>query len=687
MLLTADTGRLSGEVVVDGRAGLLLQDPADAVVAGRVGRDVAFGPENVGLDRAEIWDRVAGSLAAVEFPYAAGHASGSLSGGEGQRLALAGALALHPGLVLLDEPTAMLDPRSADDVRRAVLAAVAATGATLVVVEHRLERWVDEVDRLVVLSASGAVIADGAPREVLSGQAESLAAQGVWVPGRRAPEPLVFDDGLAGPWREEPPTGAACLTAEGVTVAGRLAETSVTLRADHVVAVTGVSGAGKSTLLAALAGLQRVSSGHVRAEAVVAGGLGPDPGRWPSPELARRVGWAGQHPEQGFVARTVREEVLAGLRGDVDDPDRPTPAARARADGLLAALGLTALASVDPYRLSGGEQRRVAVAAALAQGPQVLLLDEPTLGQDRLTWAAVSGAIRAARDAGTAVAVATHDRLLVDQLAATELPLARTPGGLPGAERAGPGRDIGRATRGARPAGPERGWPPAARCGPLAGLLVSAFAVAGSVFVRSLPVALVAVGLELLLSPLAVSSLRAAALRILPGLVAALSVGWSAWLLGGHDLATGVTASLRIVFLVLPGALLTAHLDPSRLGDDLAQRLHLPARPVVATVAALQRLEDLGAVWSQAGWARKVRGLGAGRSPLARLREAAALTFVLLVQTVRRSGRMAVAMDARGFADARARTWAEPSRWSFADTVLVVLGLAVAAVPLVLSRR
>ena len=120
----------------------------------------------------------------------------------------------------------------------------------------------------------------------------------------------------------------------------------------------------------------------------------------------------------------MRDEVLAGLRGRVGDADQPTQAAVARADGLLHAFGLETLATADPHRLSGGEQRRLAVAAALAQGPQVLLCDEPTVGQDRHTWAAVCGALQAARGAGTALAVATHDHRLVAALADTELDLS-----------------------------------------------------------------------------------------------------------------------------------------------------------------------------------------------------------------------------------------------------------------------
>jgi energy-coupling factor transporter ATP-binding protein EcfA2/energy-coupling factor transporter transmembrane protein EcfT len=697
VLLTADIGELTGEVRVGdapvgsrpGQAGLLLQDPADAKVAARVGRDVAFGPENVALSRPDIWLRVAESLAAVRFPYDTGHLTAQLSGGEGQRLALAGALALRPGLVLLDEPTAMLDQASADDVRRAVLDAVRSVGATLVVVEHHLEPWIADIDRLIVLSSRGEVVADGSPRELFRRHGDSLAAQGVWVPGLPAPTPMRLADGLAGPWPvgRPRPTGSGAtrdgadqgdeplLAAARAAIASRLRPVDLTVRAGRITAVTGRSGSGKTTLLAGLAGLLRVSSGRIMATPVLAGRLGPDPRRWRSPDLARRIGWVAQHPEQAFVARTVRAELLAGLRGDsgtADGSARPSRAAEARADGLLTALGLAQVAGVDPHRLSGGEQRRLAVAAALTQGPRVLLLDEPTLGQDRLTWSAVSGALAAARAAGTGLVVATHDRALIDQLADAvhDLSAPAGPAALPGA--------------GTRPAGaPSR--PVVARCGPLAMLLVSLLAVLGSVFVRDWRVGLVALGVELALAPLAVADLRRSAVRLVPGLLAALSIGWSSWLLGGHRLTTGFTAGLRILVLVVPGALLTAHLDPSRLGDDLAQRLHLPARPVVATVAALQRVEDLSSVWAQASWSRRVRGLGAGRSPVARVREAAALTFALLVQSIRQAAQMAVAMDARGFAGARRRTWAEPSRWLASDTVLVLVGLAMSAVPAVLD--
>ncbi len=413
-VLGADVeGDRTGEVVVDGAAGLLLQRPGDAVVADRVGRDVAFGPENLGLSRDVIHARVAEALAAVAFPYGPETPTRTLSGGETQRLALAGALALRPGLLLLDEPTSMLDAEAAAVVRAAVLEVVAATGATLVVVEHRLEPWVDHVDRLVVLDRDGTVVCDGPPLDALRADGDRLAAGGVWVPGLPAPEPAdlgaVADpvDGRPdGPWMRADSLGLRLSTRglRGTRVRRALDAVDAALPAGSVTALTGASGAGKSTLLAALGGLLAPDAGAVRADLLLAGGLDPAPSRWRSQDLARRIGWVPQEPEHGFVTHRVADEVAVTSRrlGREVDPE-----------ALLDALGLAGVAGADPYRLSGGEQRRLALVAALGHGPPVALLDEPTVGQDRHTWAAVAGWARALADSGRGVAVATHDRDLV----------------------------------------------------------------------------------------------------------------------------------------------------------------------------------------------------------------------------------------------------------------------------------
>ncbi|HET7474890.1 MAG TPA: energy-coupling factor transporter transmembrane component T [Dermatophilaceae bacterium] len=231
------------------------------------------------------------------------------------------------------------------------------------------------------------------------------------------------------------------------------------------------------------------------------------------------------------------------------------------------------------------------------------------------------------------------------------------------------------------------GWPPVSRCGPLSILAVTLLALVGSLWIHDLRVGLVAVGVQLGLAPLAFRPDPATLVRLGVAVLAGLTVAWSAWLLGEPRSAqTAATAFLRIVFFTLPGALLLGHVEATVLGDHLAQRLHLPARPVVASVASLGRLGDLAADWRSLERARRVRGLGARRSPVGLVRQSGALTFGLLVSGLRRAARMAEAMDARGFATTgRHRTWAEPAPWHRGDTVLLALGLATSGIPLILT--
>ncbi|MGZ4635116.1 energy-coupling factor transporter transmembrane component T family protein, partial [Oryzihumus sp.] len=226
----------------------------------------------------------------------------------------------------------------------------------------------------------------------------------------------------------------------------------------------------------------------------------------------------------------------------------------------------------------------------------------------------------------------------------------------------------------------------AARSGPLSVLLASALLLAGAPFIRDLRTALVALAAELALAPFVLGRTHTPLRSLAPGLLAVVSVGFSNWLLSvDHSWASGATAGLRVAFFVLPGVALAARIDPSALGDHLAQRVHLPARPVIAAVAALQRFDALGSTWDQLARTHRVRGLAPGRSPVARARHLSALTFALLVQTLRQAGRMAVAMEARGFSRGGGRTWAEAAPWTAADTAMTALGLAVAGIPALVS--
>ena len=721
VLTATESGDLAGYVRIDGCdpqgsaavVGLMVQDPADASVAGHVGRDVAFGLENESMPRENIWPRVRRALATVAFPYGVDHPVNALSGGEAQRLALTGVLVLQPGLVLLDEPSSMLDPQAATAVRQAIWAAVTASGATVVVVEHQLEHWLPEIDRVVALGADGEITADGTVESTLLAAPHALAAEGVWVPGVPAPRPLEVPSRLCAPVGWDVQVGDVVMRAEGVgmlrrlpvglggaggtAVGGTPAGAVLTLsgaeavvRAGEIVALVGPSGAGKSTLAALLAGLERPSSGAVIAGQQLQSGLRGSPADWSSAELARRVGWVPQQAELAVVARTVRDDVLSTCRTLQLDEAAP------RAEALLEVLGLAGSAETDPHHLSSGQLRRLALAGAVAHGPALLVLDEPTVGQDRQTWAAVVGVITAARDAGVAVLVATHDRLLMDLAdrcirldhgrvieaaesveSAAAVPLVPAPT-TPISPAVGPAARRGRFR------------PLAERCGPLALLGSAVLLLAGALAITRLSEALLGVAVELLLAPL-VLGWRGHRLRsLLPGLLAVASVWFSTWLLSPHqDPIAGATAGMRIAFFVLPGVLLARFIDPFALGDHLAQRLGLPGRPVVAAVAALQRFESLAGQWRELRRIRRVRGLEAARGPAARGRELAALSFALLVQALRQAGRMAVAMEARGFSLPAARkvrrTWARSAPWLPADTVLLVLAAVVAAIPVALT--
>ncbi|MGR0160399.1 ABC transporter ATP-binding protein [Paenarthrobacter nitroguajacolicus] len=419
-----------------GRAGLMQQDPETQVVLSRVGDDVAFGAENLAVPRDEMWSRVQEALDDVGLRTAAGgglaldHPTAALSGGQKQRLALAGILAMRPGLILLDEPTANLDPAGVLEVRDAVGRCLDKTGATLVVVEHRVSVWKDLVDRIVVLQpgsvsaggrSSGGVLLDGPPEQVLSEARTMLMSAGVWVPGyvpatrTRAKEPhtaqlLLATQDLA--VSREKPRRKGFKAIPPVPVQTGI---SAQVRAGQALTITGPNGAGKSTFALTLAGLLAPVDGKVSAAVELSDGAGIDPYKWKAEQLISRIGTVFQEPEHQFVTGNVLDELMFGPKhlGHGED----------RVDELLERLRLTHLVDANPYTLSGGEKRRLSVATVLAAHPKVLVLDEPTFGQDANTWAELASFLSELLDAGTAVVSVTHDQEFSAVLGGTELRL------------------------------------------------------------------------------------------------------------------------------------------------------------------------------------------------------------------------------------------------------------------------
>ena len=695
----AEEGEATGTLTVDGvapaeargRVGLLMQDPEAQVVLARVGDDVAFGMENLGVAREEIWPRVENSLEAVGLSVPLNHSTTELSGGQKQRLALASILAMGPGLLLLDEPTANLDPSGVAEVRAAVEKVVERTGATVVVVEHRVDVWASLVDRVIVV-ADGSIAADGPLDEVLAQQGDALRERGIWLPG---------DDVAAevGPAPEVPPASSEAAPIARVTDltigydASAPVRSGIDLTIERGVStcIVGANGAGKSTFALTLAGLLPPLEGAVEVE--TSDGTAGDPHEWSSKQLLGRMSMVFQEPEYQFLAATVAEELAIGPRaaGMTDEEIAPL------VDEHLEALGLTKLARANPMTLSGGEKRRLSVATALISAPELLILDEPTFGQDRGTWLGLVRLLRAALERGVTLVSITHDPAFVAAMGQRVVDLGQV--GTRGATPADPTDEAKAAPTGKAH---DRSAKPGARgllahTNPVARVLALLVATTPLLITIDPVSAGVALALELALMPLSGVSARSFFLKATPLLLAAplgaLSMllyaspgGNVYWQFGpaaisDHSMWLALGIGLRMCAIVMPAIALLDRIDPTDMGDGLAQILHLPARPVLAALAGARMTSLMAADWKALERARRARGVG----DASRIRSFLRGSFSLLVFALRRSGKLATTMEARGFGAAGKRTWARVSRLRAADAVLMVVAIALPAIALAAS--
>lgn len=368
--------------------GLVFQNPDDQIVTSVVADDVAFGPENLGVPRAQVSARVARELRRVAMEKYAHADPSRLSGGQRQRVCIAGALAMEPAVLVLDEPSSLLDVRGRAAIMR-VMGRLAAAGATLVHVTHFMDEAL-AADRVVVMQ-HGHVALEGTPDEVFAAKnAQVIEALGLEMPFEARLAVALRQAGAAGdaiaapgaPSDEKP---AACApAAEPLAILARdlgfsygpdaqaLDGVSLKVPARATTAIVGQTGSGKSTLLRLLCGLEAADAGSLTVCGINAA---TKRGRR---QVRRAVGYVMQHPERQLFAQTVAEDVAFGPRNQ----GLSAAEVERRVAHALDLVGLADRRDASPFELSGGQQRLAAIAGVLAMEPELLVLDEPTAGLD-----------------------------------------------------------------------------------------------------------------------------------------------------------------------------------------------------------------------------------------------------------------------------------------------------------------
>ena len=605
--------------------GLVSQNPEAQVMERLVIDDVATGPANLGLDRDEVLFRARRALEEVGLAGLADRETATLSGGQLQRLAIAGVLAMEPQILVLDEPTSALDPEGAATVRR-IVADLSAAGRTVVMVDHDPDAVATWADLLLVLE-EGKLAYFGAPGAFLDDE-QRVAAAGI--------RPRHQDRGGV-PERPEPQTPpvleAIDLTHRYPSGVLALDGVDVTIHRGEFVALLGGNGAGKTTLAKHFAGLLEPTSGTVRSH-------------------AERVGFVFQNPDHQIFANTVLDEAAFGPR----NAGLPGPEVAERTGRALKRVGLGDVAGLHPLRLGRGDRQRLAVASALTMNPDVLILDEPTTGLDWRGTEALMGLLTDLNRDGTTIVMITHDLPLAARHASRTVTLpAPVPEIAP--------KDPGNATAG------RSGFDVRSK-------LMALTAVVAATFLASAP--LVHLGLAALTAGALV---RVRGMRGLWGLLApmlpvlALVFGFAAIAPGGIGYAS--TLVLRLVTMLCSTAALLAT-TPAERFTTLMRTLRLPNPLVFVCTTALRFIPTLRRRSRQITEAQRVRGAHIdSRGPVRRVLAHAAIMVPLLTSGIRMSEDLAAAMISRGYGITRHPTRLHDLHWTWRDTLLALVSAAL----------
>ncbi len=415
-------------------AGLVFQNPDNQIFALTVEKDVAFGLENLGVEKAKMLEGVDWALEKAGISHLRDRATHELSGGQKQRLAIASILAMRPEVLVLDEPTSFLDPLGAERIFQVLESLNKEHGITILLIEHRLDLAAQHVDRVVIFS-EGKIVGNGSPEEIFALEETRLAGVGIpkivqlykrlrseGFPLERpplTPEALVEE---LGKWL--PPEGqqatakptspeiegfdwerhaSPAVEVQGVSFSypsgvKALDGVSLTIHRGEFVAIMGENGAGKTTLVKHFNGLLRPSAGWIKVDGGDISGLSVA-------NLSRRVGLVFQNPDDQLFSESVEEEIGFALRNfgfEREVVDK-------RVDWALNLLDVERYRKSSPFALSGGERKRVALASVLAWDPDIIVLDEPTIGQDYAQKERLRHFLMQLRTQGKTTVIVTHD--------------------------------------------------------------------------------------------------------------------------------------------------------------------------------------------------------------------------------------------------------------------------------------
>lgn len=413
-----------GKVFKNKNAGVMFQDPDTQFCMLHVDEEIAFSLENRCIPRSDMDSLISAFMDQAGLKVDKRTPIETLSGGMKQRLALACLLALEPEVLFFDEPTAQLDPAGRKEIFELLNHLAEKTNQTMVFVEHILDGCIEWMDRVIVMNETGSIIGDGKPEDILRYFHHELEEAGIWRP-KLFPEK--WSDVIRNPAHplsvrlSERIKGKRQSATEGYSDRDIVTRTEnldigygkkpivtnldIKIHKGEWVSIVGENGSGKSTFLKSLIRLEQIKKGKIYFQ-------GTELRKWPDRELYEEAGFVFQNPELQFIANTVFEEIAFGGR----QRNWPEKQIDTKTNQLLREFGLEAHRDTHPFTLSLGQKRRLSVATMLLFDQALLLLDEPTFGQDEKTARELIKRLKERQEQGTTIVMVTHDMDLVDDL-------------------------------------------------------------------------------------------------------------------------------------------------------------------------------------------------------------------------------------------------------------------------------